>query len=299
MQLYSPGKLLITAEYAVLDGAKALALPTKLGQSMEVEPAPPGSLKWEAFSASGHIWFEAELLWEANTWVAHSQEPKAQTLQKIFNTVQQMRPKTLNPSKGYRITTKLEFPNDWGLGSSSTLINNIATWTVVDAYALQDAIFGGSGYDIAAAQASGPILYQRTATGPKTWAVSLDWPFTQQLYFLHLKQKQNSRESIYGYRQRETRPELLEAISQLTDSFVACRELDGFTELIELHEAQISRLTGLQPIKQLLFPDFDGHIKSLGGWGGDLVLVASKTDPSAYFQEKGYPTLLAYHELIP
>ena len=29
---YSNGKLLITGEYVVLDGAKALALPTKFGQ---------------------------------------------------------------------------------------------------------------------------------------------------------------------------------------------------------------------------------------------------------------------------
>ena len=36
-KFYSHGKLLLTAEYAVLDGAKALALPTKLGQSLEVK----------------------------------------------------------------------------------------------------------------------------------------------------------------------------------------------------------------------------------------------------------------------
>ena len=33
---YSHGKLLISCEYAVLDGAKALALPTKLGQRLDV-----------------------------------------------------------------------------------------------------------------------------------------------------------------------------------------------------------------------------------------------------------------------
>ena len=31
---YSNGKLLITGEYVVLDGAKALALPTKYGQNL-------------------------------------------------------------------------------------------------------------------------------------------------------------------------------------------------------------------------------------------------------------------------
>lgn len=34
----SNGKLLLTGEYLVLDGAVALALPTKMGQIMTVEP---------------------------------------------------------------------------------------------------------------------------------------------------------------------------------------------------------------------------------------------------------------------
>jgi len=36
---YSNGKLLITGEYLVLDGAKALALPTKYGQGQIVKVA--------------------------------------------------------------------------------------------------------------------------------------------------------------------------------------------------------------------------------------------------------------------
>ena len=36
MKFYAKGKLLLTAEYAVLGGAKALGLPTKLGQSLDV-----------------------------------------------------------------------------------------------------------------------------------------------------------------------------------------------------------------------------------------------------------------------
>ena len=34
---YSNGKLLITGEYLVLDGAKAFALPTKFGQNLIIE----------------------------------------------------------------------------------------------------------------------------------------------------------------------------------------------------------------------------------------------------------------------
>ncbi len=38
MKFHSNGKLLITGEYAVLDGALALAVPTQFGQSLEVNP---------------------------------------------------------------------------------------------------------------------------------------------------------------------------------------------------------------------------------------------------------------------
>ena len=34
---------------------------------------------------------------------------------------------------GFKVTTKLDFPKNWGLGTSSTLINNIAQWAQVDA----------------------------------------------------------------------------------------------------------------------------------------------------------------------
>ena len=37
MNYYSCGKLLITAEYLILKGAKGLAIPTKQGQKMSVK----------------------------------------------------------------------------------------------------------------------------------------------------------------------------------------------------------------------------------------------------------------------
>ena len=43
------GKLLLTGEYLVLKGALALALPTKLGQTMTVETVHAPSLRWDAY----------------------------------------------------------------------------------------------------------------------------------------------------------------------------------------------------------------------------------------------------------
>jgi hypothetical protein len=62
----------------------------------------------------------------------------------------------LNPSfiKAERdiILLQLSFPKKMGLGTSSTLINNIAQWLQIDAFTLLNNSFGGSGYDIACAQ---------------------------------------------------------------------------------------------------------------------------------------------------
>ena len=44
----SHGKLLLTSEYVVLDGAKALALPTKFGQSLSILPNNKGNISWQS-----------------------------------------------------------------------------------------------------------------------------------------------------------------------------------------------------------------------------------------------------------
>ena len=66
-QFYAPGKLLITGEYAVLDGAWALALPTRLGQTLTVTPTQIQNNKpavyWQSIDELGQVWLETELLY--------------------------------------------------------------------------------------------------------------------------------------------------------------------------------------------------------------------------------------------
>ena len=59
MNFYSNGKLLLTGEYLVLDGAKSLAVPTKLGQDLIVENIQEQQLIWGSFTNTGECWFEA------------------------------------------------------------------------------------------------------------------------------------------------------------------------------------------------------------------------------------------------
>ena len=57
---YSNGKLLISGEYIVLDGAKSLAIPTKYGQYLIVEPIEENRLFWKSFDEQNKLWYQGE-----------------------------------------------------------------------------------------------------------------------------------------------------------------------------------------------------------------------------------------------
>jgi mevalonate kinase len=61
---YSNGKLLLTGEYLVLEGATALAVPTKFGQDLSVEKIKEPQLIWGSFTNTGDCWFEAVLSYQ-------------------------------------------------------------------------------------------------------------------------------------------------------------------------------------------------------------------------------------------
>ncbi len=65
-----------------------------------------------------------------------------------------------------------------------------------------------------------------------------------------------------------------------------------------MHELIIANLIQQDPIKTRLFIDFKGSVKSLGAWGGDFVLVASETNPTDYFNAKGFDTVLPYSDMV-
>jgi hypothetical protein len=67
---------------------------------------------------------------------------------------------------------------------------------------------------------------------------------------------------------------------------------------MEEHEAVMSAILEIETVKESFFPDFDGTIKSLGAWGGDFVMVISKNNPTSYFKERGFETIIPYQEMI-
>ena len=189
MNYYSNGKLLLTGEYLVLDGAKSLALPTKFGQDVVVEKIKESQLIWGSFTHSGECWFEAvfdlpklrlvNCPFKSNK--EGSAEVIAETLLSILQEAKRANPNFLNSEHGFVVKTNLTFPRNWGLGSSSTLINSIASWAKVDAFALLKNSFGGSGYDIACAQNDTPVLYEIKNTKPIVESVSFNPEFIDDI----------------------------------------------------------------------------------------------------------------------
>ena len=298
---YSNGKLLITGEYLVLDGAKAFALPTKKGQNLIIENGNNNEIIWKSYDADGSIWFEDTLLFTAiSTGTTDENESVKATLITILQEAFKLNPDFITKSIGYRITTELGFPKSWGLGTSSTLINNIAQWLQIDAFTLLKNSFGGSGYDIACAQNDTPILYELKNGIPNVEKVNFKPVFTEHLYFIYLNKKQSSKNAIaaYNVNKKNNLAKTIFINDTITSEVLNATTLAGFASALEKHEIQMSIILETKTIKESLFPDFNGVIKSLGAWGGDFVMALSKDNPTTYFISKGYETVVAYEDMI-
>lgn len=294
------GKLLISGEYLVLKGALALAVPLVKGQTLQVEKLNLNGLKWQAFNPQGK-WFEATFSHDLQIYSTTHQE-YAQRLQQILQAACQINSDALKLLNGKNVTTILEFNPQWGWGSSSTLISLLSQWLGVDAWRLNSLIFGGSGYDLACAVSSQPLMYQITNNNHQTKPVDFNPPFLHNLGVVWLNRKQNSSQQVKTFlKQALNDAGIIHELNKISTEMISCNNQNEFNQLIHQHETIIASITGFTPIRDELFPDYNGSIKSLGAWGGDFVLFSSN-DPFVqsvqYFQTKGYSTLFNLKEIM-
>ncbi|GIJ92837.1 hypothetical protein CAPN002_00550 [Capnocytophaga stomatis] len=296
METYrSNGKLLITGEYAVLDGALSLALPTKQGQTLNIIPQKD-DFTWKSYDVHNKIWFETQNLKTNNDKFI----PIVDTLKKILNVASEMNPSFSEKMNNCLVETHLEFERNWGLGSSSTLINNIAQWAKVCPFELLFKSFGGSGYDIACAKHNTPILYKLETGKPKAYPVNFNPSFSNKLFFIHLNRKQNSKEGIALYKSvKKGKTKLCSQLTEITEELLRFPSEKEFCYLLEQHEEILAEFLNIPTVKSLEFPYFKGTIKSLGAWGGDFVLaVGEPSYVKNYFSAKGFSTIIPYSEMI-
>ena len=298
---------MLTGEYLVLEGATALAVPTKFGQDLSVEKIKEPQLIWGSFTHTGDCWFEAvfELpkLRLVNATFNSEKEGSAdfiaETLQDILVETRKLNPEFLQSEQGFLVKTNLTFPRDWGLGTSSTLINNIAQWAKVDAFQLLWNSFSGSGYDIANAKHNTPILYQVNNQQPEVKQVDFLPRFSDQLFFVHLNKKQDSKDGIARFKEKRKKiHNEIQLVSEISRQLILEQKLSEFEKLIQEHEKIISSIIELPTVKKRLFPDYFGTLKSLGAWGGDFILATGNKDTPQYFKAKGYTTILRYSDMV-
>ena len=292
---YSRGKLLLTGEYVVLDGALSLAIPSKLGQHLTVQPITGSKLIWNSINKDGKIWFQDSFSLNRGIIKGDKKNEISKRLANILSAAKNLNEGFLKSNIGFKVTTKLEFSRSWGLGTSSTLINNIALWANFDAYKLLEMTFGGSGYDIACAQNNSALTYQLKGDDKQINLVNFNPEFKRQLFFIHLNKKQDSRKGISTYNlQKKEITNSISEISKITSKVLTCDNLNDFETLVTEHEAIISDIIKIKPVKETLFNDYNGAIKSLGAWGGDFILATGSLEEMKYFKNKGYNTILSF-----
>jgi mevalonate kinase len=178
----------------------------------------------------------------------------------------------------------------------------LAQWLGLDAFGLHHKIFGGSGYDIACATATGPIIYSIEKGVPKIQPIDFFPSFHHQLYFIYLGSKQHSAREIARFKDiSKVRSSDIEQVNQLTEIVCNANRLEDFERALRAHEALLSGILKRTTIQEERFPLHEGVVKSLGAWGGDFVLVTTKKEKSAFVQEMkqaGYEVVYSFADMV-
>ncbi len=301
---YAHGKLLISGEYLVLHGARAFAIPVNLGQHLQVVSTSAENdarLHWTAKKTDG-LWFRAEYALPGLNILKTTDRLLAEKLAGILTVTHSFSSDFLDGRQSIEVETRLEFDTEFGFGSSSTLVANLASWAGIDAFDLQRKALGGSGYDVACARMGTSIFYQ--LINGKPVAEPVDWspPFKDRIYFVYLGQKQRSDESIERFNRRAVYGKAdIQRISAISMALVKTETFALFEHLLSEHEEIMSAVLGIPPVKKRLFHGHQGIIKSLGAWGGDFVMATSHDTDKAFRRQmgnRGFSTVFSWDELV-
>tara|TARA_B100001173_G_scaffold266740_1_gene242415 strand:- start:2201 stop:3106 length:906 start_codon:yes stop_codon:yes gene_type:complete len=299
MEFKSNGKLLITSEYLVMKGATALAIPAKLDQELTIKSTNTDFIYWESFDKNNLIWYKEKFFLEKGSLIYHGKKNKISDLIiRLFDYIHRFN----DPKKsiGNEFIWKLNFDRNWGLGSSSTLINNLSKWAKVNPYKLLFSVFNGSGYDIACCDKSNPIIFQKKDDYLSFSNTNFNPNFLNNLFLVFLNKKQNTQKSVQNFLKNDAHYiEEINQINNIVNGIQNVKGLTAFESLIERHEKIIANILQIPTIQNEKFPKYNyGIIKSLGSWGGDFVLATGDERNMDYFREKGFNTVKKISDLL-
>ena len=299
---HAHAKLMMTGEYLVLRGAESLSIPLKRRQSLRIsEHQGSPSLEWKTFVNKQH-WFDATFSLDEFVIANTNDFPTAQNLREILMAVKSLQPRFLEKKVKYEAISELDFEINWGLGSSSSLIVNIAEWAGIDVFELFGKISKGSGYDLATSMSDKPILYRLNGNVREIKEVDYYPEFHANLYFAYLGKKRNSALAVKDFNElpvKDLQAKICD-LDSITDAILLAKNLREFRKLIREHEKIISGVIGIPPLSSKILSDFNGDIKSLGAWGGDFVMLATDMPRDyviSWLRKKEMNTWFTYEEL--
>ena len=269
---------------------------------MLVKNSRGSDLVWECLDVNGESWFNSHISLYDFSAINTTDQDISDKLQKILKNSVRQNSEFLSKWNGFKVETQLEFPRDWGLGSSSTLYQLVSDWADINALLLYFKVENGSGYDVATAGAGTPILYYANDEEVSYTPVDFDPSFKKNLFFVHLNQKQDTSIGIKEYLKAvKKKKDFVKSATEISEAMTEASDLKSFAILMDKHEDLVSHHTGFKKVKDEKFSDFWGSVKSLGAWGGDFVLAASsksEAETKAYFADRGFDTFLTYTEMI-
>lgn len=288
------GKLLLFGEYLVLRGSRSLSIPLSVGQKLDIRPGNGPGIRWCCYEF-GKPWLEIYFSRELEV-IRTTNAGQSRLVRELLLRIKELAP-ALQPA-GHTFRFDLDFSRQYGFGTSATLISLLSQWSGVDPYRLLAGTFGGSGYDIAAATAAGPVLY---AIDPGTIGYCrLPEEVTRHLLFVYTGKKQATAAEVAAFKNKSSSEEDIKTMNAIVNAAAACREIADWEKLMRESEKLLSSLLNIPPVGEKYFADYPFAVKSLGAWGGDFIMATCRDVPAAkrYFQQKGKQTVFTYNDLI-
>lgn len=290
---------MLTGEYLILEGAVGLAVPLQKGQSMKVVEGQGAELHWLTKDQHGNKWFECKMNLIDFSIEKTNDEEKAVFIQSLIKSAAQLNSDFLSQWKKYKVTCELEFDPAWGLGTSSTLITNLANWAELSPFELYFDTQEGSGYDVAAAMSDEPLLYQKSDDELSFETFEWNQELMDSILVFYQGHKQSSLEEVRAWKSnRKWKQSDVDQVSTISESLAECQRVD---EAVKLLRQQLKMMEHIldRTAYEGIYSDFKGVIKPLGAWGGDFGM-ALHTDVDytrQYLKGKNIETIFTLGEL--
>jgi mevalonate kinase len=296
----------------VIQGAKALAIPTVLGQELKFSHNARRKAKivnWVSSIHGGVTWYSNQFNIENNFEPStQGSSERTEFIRSLLFAIDELNPDFFKEQGVYTFKTFMDFDPGWGLGSSSSLIANLAMVAEIQPFDLlfRSSLNQGSGYDVAVCFMGQPLTYH-IEEEVYHWAepTELAWnDFAGKCRLVYLNRKQDSNLEVKRFKSKWKvghNHDTMKEISEISEKLPSVTDYDEFCNLLAQHELIMSEVLKQKCIKEELFPDFDGVIKSLGAWGGDFILACPKNNPKLteqYFLNKGYNVIIDFKKMI-